>query len=57
MVFKTVKYPDDLAGCSVKEKCFEAYAILGEVLDICGLLESVKTDTASYTSRVFMFVF
>ncbi|CAC5384078.1 unnamed protein product [Mytilus coruscus] len=32
-----VNYLDDLAGCDIQEKAFDAYAILGEVLDNCGL--------------------
>ncbi|CAG2239461.1 unnamed protein product [Mytilus edulis] len=43
-----VNYLDDLAGCDVQEKAFDAYAILGEVLDNCGLEESRKGHSSFY---------
>ncbi|VDI35777.1 Hypothetical predicted protein [Mytilus galloprovincialis] len=43
-----VNYLDDLAGCDVQEKAFDAYAILGEVLDNCGLEESVEKASSSF---------
>ncbi|CAC5389840.1 unnamed protein product [Mytilus coruscus] len=49
-----VNYLDDLAGCDVQEKAFDAYAILGEVLDNCGLEESVEMATPPSTSMVFL---
>ncbi|CAC5407176.1 unnamed protein product [Mytilus coruscus] len=49
-----VNYLDDLAGCDVQEKAFDAYAILGEVLDNCGLEESVEKATPPSTSMVFL---
>ncbi|VDI40411.1 Hypothetical predicted protein [Mytilus galloprovincialis] len=49
-----VNYLDDLAGCDVQEKAFDAYAILGEVLDNCGLEESVEKAAPPSTSMVFL---
>ncbi|XP_071176474.1 uncharacterized protein [Mytilus edulis] len=49
-----VNYLDDLAVCDVQEKAFDAYAILGEVLDNCGLEESVEKATPPSTSMVFL---
>ncbi|CAG2198093.1 unnamed protein product [Mytilus edulis] len=43
-----------LAGCDVQEKAFDAYAILGEVLDNCGLEESVEKAAPPSTSMVFL---
>ncbi|CAG2206304.1 unnamed protein product [Mytilus edulis] len=49
-----VNYLDDLAGCDVQEKAFDAYAILGEVLDNCGLEESIEKAAPPSTSMVFL---
>ncbi|CAC5422080.1 unnamed protein product [Mytilus coruscus] len=49
-----LNYLDDLAGCDAQEKAFDAYAILGEVLDNCGLEESVEKATPPSTSMVFL---
>ncbi|CAC5397559.1 unnamed protein product [Mytilus coruscus] len=49
-----VSYIYDLGGCDVQEKAFDAYAILGEVLDNCGLEESVEKATPPSTSMVFL---
>ncbi|CAG2195806.1 unnamed protein product [Mytilus edulis] len=43
-----------LAGCDVQEKAFGADAILGEVLDNCGLEESVEKAAPPSTYMVFL---
>ncbi|CAG2245708.1 unnamed protein product [Mytilus edulis] len=42
------------AGCDVQEKAIGAYAILGEVLDNCGLEESIEKAAPPSTSMGFL---
>lgn len=50
-IFKCV---DDLTSCDVNENTSDAYAILGEVFDNCGLGKSLEKTALPSNSLVFL---